>query len=129
MVQKAADPTTNLKSWTIVNERCVEMKFEEESDFVVDAPHISEITPISTTANARMRLYSMLVWLHPSQSCYCDTDSVMFIYNEKNPLHKKPENDQEGMPANIRFGNSLGEWEYEMKGEWITELVVGCAKC
>jgi hypothetical protein len=130
MIQKAADPTTNLKSWTIVNERCVEMKFEEESDYVVDAPHISEITAIFTTANARMRLYSMLDWLHPSQICYCDTDSVMFIYNEKNPLHKKPENDQEGMPANIRFGNSLGEWEYEMKeGEWITELVVGGAKC
>ena len=72
----------------------------------------------------------MLDWMHPSQLCYCDTDSVMFIYNEKNPLHKKPENDQEGMPSNVRFGNSLGEWEYEMKeGEWITELVVGGAKC
>ena len=131
MVQKACDPTTNLKSWTIVNEKCVEMKFEEESDYVVDAPHISEITAIFTTANARMRLYSMLDWLHHSQICYCDTDSVMFIYNKNNPLHKKPENDQEGMPSNIRFGNSLGEWEYEMKDpeEYIEELVIGGAKC
>ena len=101
MVQKAADPTTHLKSWTIVNERCVERKFEEESDYVVDAPHISEIAATFAAANARRSLYSMLDWLHPSQICYCDTDSAMFIYNEKNPLHKKPENYREGMPSHI----------------------------
>ena len=115
MVQKAADPTTNFKGWTIVNERCAGLKFEEESDYVVDAPHISSSTAIFTTANARMRLYSMLDWLHPSQICYRDADSVMFIYNENNALHKQTENNQKELPANVRYGNFLGELEYEMK--------------
>ena len=71
----------------------------------------------------------MLEWLHPSQICYCDTDSVMFIHDKTNPLHKEPRNDEPTLPKGLKFGNGLGEWENEMKdGEWIVELVVGGAK-
>jgi len=76
-----------------------------------------------------MRLYDMLSWLDPSQVVYCDTDSVMFVYDETNSLHTYPSNDQQGMPKSIRFGKGLGEWEDEMKeGEWIAEIVLGGAK-
>ena len=63
----------------------------------------------------------MLDSLDPSQLCYCDTDSVMFVVDGNNPLHKKPINGQEGMPATVVFGNALGEWEDEFKGKGTIE--------
>ena len=72
---------------------------------------------------------SMLLWLDYGQLVYCDTDSVMFICDSKNPKHKIPSNLAEDLPDNVRFGNALGEWEDEFKtGEWIDEIVVGGAK-
>ena len=72
----------------------------------------------------------MLDWLHPSQLIYCDTDSVIFVYDKNNPLHKYPSNDSKDLPDNVRFGNALGEWEDEFKkdGGHIKEIVVGGAK-
>ena len=88
--------------------------------------YVSEITGVFTTANARIRLYNMLDWLHESQICYCDTDSVMFVYDKNNPDHREPKDDEK---VGIKFGKGLGEWEDEMKqGDWIEELVVGGAK-
>jgi hypothetical protein len=76
-----------------------------------------------------MRLYALLEWLHPSQICYCDTDSVMFIYNKTNPLHKYPSNDAVDLPENVEFGKFLGAWEDELsEGEVINEFVFGGAK-
>ena len=71
----------------------------------------------------------MLNWLHPSQIIYCDTDSVIFLYDAENPEHKYPSNDDKTLPTNIRFGDALGEWENEFEeGEGIDETVVGGAK-
>ena len=68
----------------------------------------------------------MLDWLHTSQVCYCDTDSVIFIYDETNPEHKCPGKDQ---AANLEFGGGLGQWEDEFDGkDYIEELVTGGAK-
>ena len=47
----------------------------------------------------------------------------MFIVDETNPLHKKPDNNVPDKPANVSFGNGLGQWE-----GWINEIVVGGAK-
>ena len=127
LLLKMNDSTIQNKKWHIVNKNCVELRYENDMDIAVEADYISEITAVFTTANARMRLYDMLDWLHPSQICYCDTDSVMFVYDETNPDHKAPVN-SESNPKTIRFGNGLGEWEDEFKGGWITELVVGGAK-
>ena len=92
----------------------VEMRFVEDIENQMEAEFISEVTAVFTTANARLRLFDMLYWLHPSQVCYCDTDSVIFLYDENNPLHKKPTNDQD-LPNTIRFAPNkeanLGEWE------------------
>ena len=69
----------------------------------------------------------MLDWLHPSQVCYCDTDSVIFLYDETNPEHKNPEVHE--APRGLEFGKGLGQWEDEFDGkDHITELVVGGAK-
>ena len=71
----------------------------------------------------------MLSWLDPSQLVYCDTDSVIFAYDPNNENHKYPCNKAPGIPANVRFGDALGEWENEFsEDEWIIEIVVGGAK-
>jgi len=114
--------------WHIINDQCVELRFSDDIDCNIEADYISEITAVFTTANARLRLYSMLDWLHPSQVIYCDTDSVVFIYDEKNLNHKYPSNDAKDLPSNVRFGNSLGEFEDELKGGYIKEIIIGGAK-
>ena len=120
---------TKTNFWHIINKNCVELRYSEDMDYHIEADYISEITAVCTTANARIRLISMLHWLDPSQVVYCDTDSVIFLYDENNPNHKYPSNDTEGKPDNISFGNALGEWENECKdGEWIDEVVVAVAK-
>ena len=69
----------------------------------------------------------MLDWLHPSQICYCDTDSVIFVYDETNAEHKNPYVHQ--APRGLEFGKGLGQWEDEFDGkDHIIELVVGGAK-
>ncbi len=71
-------------------------------------------------------------WLDPSQVAYCDTDSVIFLYDENNPKHKSPYNTEDKENAksrNLEFGTGLGQWEDEFKGkDHITELVIGGAK-
>jgi hypothetical protein len=127
--QKILDSRYKIKNWEIINPNCVELKYSDTDDSDIEATYISEITAAFTTANARMRLYALLSWLHPSQICYCDTDSVMFIYNKTNPLHKYPSNDAIDLPENVKFGKGLSEWENEnVEGEFITELVIGGAK-
>ena len=121
------DNTIKGMKWHIVNNNCVELRYEEDNDISIEADYISEITAVFTTSNARMRLYDMLDWLHPSQVLYCDTDSVMILYDKTNPNHKYPKNDKSN-PKTIKFGDGLGEWEDEFKGGWITELVIGGAK-
>jgi hypothetical protein len=122
---------SNIKTnnWHIINEHCVELRYSDDIDLNIEAEYISEATAVFTTANARVRLYSMLNWLHPSQLIYCDTDSVIFIYDKNNPLHKSPDNTANDLPNNVKFGNALGEWENEFKeDEYITEIVIGGAK-
>jgi hypothetical protein len=116
-------------AWHIINESCVEVRFTEDINYDVEAEYGSEITAVFTTANARIRLFSMMNWLDRSQLIYCDTDSVIFLYDENNPLHKSPNNEAKDLPSNVRFGNALGEWENEFKdGGWIDEVVIGGAK-
>ena len=68
----------------------------------------------------------MLLWLDKSQLVYCDTDSVIFIYDENNPKHKYPSNDAKYLPHNIRFGDALGEWGNEFGGWDVACWYGGC---
>ena len=122
-------PDIKMKTWHIIDENCVELRFSENEEHCIESEFISEITAVFTTANARCRLYSMLDRLHPSQIIYCDTDSVIFIYDPDNPLHKCPSNETPGRPNNVSFGDGLGQWENEFKkGELLTEVVISGAK-
>jgi hypothetical protein len=121
------DNTVKDKKWHIINNSCVELRYEDNEDMKMEADYISEVTAVFTTANARMRLYDMLDWLDPSQILYTDTDSVFFVYDKTNPLHRNPEN-PENLPKSIKFGDGLGNWSDEHKGHCITEMVLGGAK-
>ena len=116
------------KSWNIINENCVEHHYNEKFEDIIESTNISEITAIFTAANARIRLYSLLEWLDPSHFIYSDTDSCFILYDINNPKHQYPSNDTPKLPANVRLGNALGQWEDELKGGWITEFVGGGAK-
>jgi hypothetical protein len=117
------------KAWHIITDRCVELRYTEDINYDIEPEYGSEVTAAFTTANARVRLMSMLIWLDPSQLIYCDTDSVIFRYDPDDPKHKYPKNDERDIPDNVRFGDALGEWENEFgEGEWIDEMVVGGAK-
>jgi hypothetical protein len=67
--QNILDSRYNIKTWEIRNPNCVELKYSDTDDSDIEATYISEITAAFTTANARMRLYALLSWLHPSQIC------------------------------------------------------------
>lgn len=74
----------------------------------------------------------MLNWSASSRVMYCDTDNVMFLYDENNTLRTSPdrESDIEGArEIGIYFDNGLGMWEDEYsKYEYIQELVVAGPK-
>ena len=115
------------QTWNIINNECVELRYTEDTDMVIESDYISEITAVFTTANARVRLYKMMDWLDPSQIAYCDTDSVIFLYDETNENHKNPYVHQ--APDGLEFGSGLGQWEDEFDGkDYIEELVIGGAK-
>ena len=59
------------------------MRYNDDINYDIEPEYGSEITAAFTTANARIRLMSMLLWLDKSQLVYCDTDSVIFIYNKE----------------------------------------------
>ena len=69
--QKILDSRYNIKEWESINPNCVELKCSDTDDSDIEATYISEITAAFITANARMRLYDLLSWLHPSQIDAC----------------------------------------------------------
>jgi hypothetical protein len=103
LLKKITDPKLETTRWDIINENCVELRFKEDRERAIAPEFISEITAIFTTANARVRLYDMLSWLHPSQIIYADTDSCYFLYDKTNPLHKKPDNNDPTLPKSVKF--------------------------
>jgi hypothetical protein len=127
-VRKFMDPRNKIKSWDVIGD-CVELKYGDASEAQLDNPLVSEITAAFTTASARIRLYRLLNWFHHSQILYCDTDSVIYVYDKTNPLHKKPSNNAADLPPTVSFGNGLSQWSNELApGEYIEEIVIGGAK-
>jgi hypothetical protein len=129
LVNKICDTKIIAKTWNLVNQDCVEIRYFEDLDKNIEPEYISEITAVMTTANARMRLYDFISWIHPSQLIYCDTDSCIWLCDENNPSHKTKENNDPTLPPSVQFGTGLGQWSDEFKGKhYATEIAVGGAK-
>jgi len=107
----------------------VEIRYKKASPFDSPAESTNTAWAAATTANARIRLHTMLNFLHPSQVTYCDTDSCILEYDPHNPNHKHPDS-EEARARGISLGKGLGQWEDEMeKGEEIVEFAAIGPKC
>ena len=124
----ANNSTIKAQTWYVLDSECVELRYAEKEECVVESDYISEITAAFTTANARVRLYRLLDWLHPSQLAYCDTDSVIFMCDEANPEHRNPFGGASRPPEGVEFGDGLGQWKDELKGDHIVAFAAGGAK-
>ena len=94
----------------------VEMSYSErQSPFTPPSEYTNCAIAAATTANARIRLHKMMLFLHQSQVIYCDTDSVIYEIDSANPLHRNPRTDPNAVAEGIYMGNALGEWESELK--------------
>lgn len=89
----------------------VELKVWKSSPFKKPMKFANAAACAFTTANARIRLHKMLVRLHWTQVCYCDTDSCVYWVDPANPEHWDPERVPD---PEVPIGNGLGEWEDEM---------------
>ena len=76
----------------------------------IGSDYISGTTAVCTSANARIRLYQMLDWLHLCQICCCDADSAIRNYDGTDPAHESPEKHE---ATTLEFGGGLGQWEDE----------------
>ena len=63
---------TNIKTntWHIINDSCVELRFNSDMNFDVEPEFGIEITAAFTTTNARIRYMSMVMWLDYGQLIY-----------------------------------------------------------
>ena len=117
LIRRVSDSKIKCKTIDIISESCVEFRYFEDIDKMIEPEYISEIVAVMTTANARMRLYDLLDWLDPSQIIYCDTDSCIFMYDDTTETNKKPDNDLL-RPKSVMFGSGLGQWSNEFKPEF-----------
>jgi hypothetical protein len=70
----------------------------------------------SCTANARLKLTSMLRQVGPERALYCDTDSVVFV--------QRPGDEE------VQTGEALGHWSSELdEGVWGVEFMALAPKC
>ena len=92
----------------------------------IESDYISEITAVFTAANARVRLYQMLDWLHPSQVYIAVIQILWYSYTMKQILNtnKSPEKHK---ATPFEFGGGLGQWEVDGK-DYIEELVISGEK-
>ena len=108
------DVTENIKDVQLVNDNMVMVERLKLEDHVQPSPITNVVIAAFVTAQARLKLYSVLQPLG-ERVCYFDTDSVIYKHDPKK--------------WNPPRGNSLGEWKDELEDSvTITEFVSGGAK-
>lgn len=119
-----SNPGTIVSNYEIISDNLVEVRYTEDTDYVNESEHISEIVAAFTSSNARLRLYAFVDWLHHSQILYMDTDSCFYLYDPDNPEHINPDDENQVFPDKVSLGGGLGQWSNELgPDEYITEFV------
>jgi hypothetical protein len=73
----------------------------------------------SCTAQARLKLQSMLRFVGPERALYCDTDSVVYVQRDDDEEEKR-----------VKTGEALGQWSSELdEGVWGEEFMALAPKC
>jgi hypothetical protein len=101
-----SDKIENL-SLAFLTDRVVYCSYEKKDEFLQCSYNTNIYIACYTSSWARLRLYEMLDKLD-REVCYCDTDSVLYIENERT----KPIVDK-------YIGDSLGEWTDELDGKYM----------
>lgn len=115
-ISKLTDDSIDVSDVQLVNDEFVSIKYKEKEEFVQPCSHTNTVIAAYTTAHARLKLYSELEKLN-SQVLYFDTDSVIYVVNEKDKNHYDPP-----------LGDYLGEFKDELDGQTIDEYVSGGPK-
>jgi hypothetical protein len=106
-----ANPSLEIKDLHVITDcRCM-FEYDYVRGFLPEMSHVNIFIAAFTTANARMRLYDVLVKLD-RRVIYFDTDSVVYEYNENDHTEYIPD-----------MGDHLGQWTNELsEGEHISEF-------
>ena len=70
--------STNVKNIQFVNDQCIEVYYTQGDDFASTSGKTNVVIADFTTAQARLKLYSVLERLQ-MRTLYFDTDSVIFV--------------------------------------------------
>ena len=106
--------STNVKNIQLVNDQCIEVYYTQGDDFVSTSDKTNVVIAAFTTAQAWLKLYSVLERLQ-MRTLYFDTDSVIFTSRAG-----------EWVPP---LGDYLGELTNELDDEdYITTFVSGGPK-
>ncbi len=106
-VQKMTDDGIEVTDLFYVNQEHIGLRWRSKSDFVEPLPNTNVVLAAYTTAQARLKLYSLLEKLD-DRVLYMDTDSVIYLHR-----------DGEWNPP---LGPFLGELKDETKGIPITKF-------
>ena len=79
LLKRCSDPNIQTAAFDIINENGVEVIYKSVQRADVDVEYIGEITALFTTAHARLGLYKLLSWFHPSQLIHGDTDRALVL--------------------------------------------------
>lgn len=82
----------------------IEMRYQLQDEYINLDYNTNLAIASFTTSHARLRLYQGLEKLN-RQVLYHDTDSIIYVYNPDNPIHKE-----------LELGDNLGEWTDELEG-------------
>jgi hypothetical protein len=88
IVHDPRNKVVKLECYGEKDEQWAEVRFRRSTPFETPSESTNTAWAAATTANARVRLHTMLNYLHHTQLMYCDTDSVILEYDPANPLHK-----------------------------------------
>ena len=112
-IEMMTDSTIDVTDIMYVNKEHVALRWCTKGDFLEALPNTNVVLAAYTTAQARLRLYSLLERLD-ERALYFDTDSVIYIHDPSK--------------WNPPLGDYLGELKDETKGVPITSYVSAGAK-
>ena len=112
-VELMTDDTLEVTDLMYANKEHVAVRWRTKGEFLEVLPNTNVILAAYTTAQARLKLYTLLEGLQ-ERVVYFDTDSVVYIHDENQ--------------WNPPLGDHLGELKDETNGVPITEFVSGGAK-
>jgi hypothetical protein len=112
-IKMMTDNTIEVQDLEFVNEEYVGLKWKSKVEFQEGLTNVNVVLAAYTTAQARLKLYSLLEKLD-TRVLYFDTDSVVYI--SRQGLWDPP------------LGDYLGELKDETKGVPITRFVSGGPK-